>query len=201
VDTVQPAEGTAPPRTDGTFGVDFGIWFITDDLPGSRTIVRVEKTSAKLASMGLKLLCAGCSKDERAQAEAAVRQALGRKAEDGAWTVSLVRITGRWSVTLDGPAFGVRALTLVAPEGRLREAIVEALQKPAAPPTGQAGGAERRAPGQCEKCRGRFVVIYEARPEEAEESVAVACPHCWHVNHVLVGETAAEARDYRAEKA
>ena len=28
----------------------------------------------------------------------------------------------------------------------------------------------------------------------------VACPHCWHMNHVPVGETAADTSDYRAEK-
>ena len=43
--------------------------------------------------MGLKLLCAGCSKDERETAEALVRKALGRRTEGGAWTVSLVRVS------------------------------------------------------------------------------------------------------------
>ena len=28
----------------------------------------------------------------------------------------------------------------------------------------------------------------------------VACPHCWHMNQVMVGETAADTSDYRAEK-
>jgi hypothetical protein len=28
----------------------------------------------------------------------------------------------------------------------------------------------------------------------------VACPHCWHVNNVPVGENAAATSDYRAEK-
>jgi len=110
-----------------------------------------------------------------------------------------VKVTGQWSVTLDGPSSGVRALTLMAPPGRLREAIAEALQ--AASPPAHARTAERRSPGQCGKCRGAFVVSYEAFPDESEERVPVACPHCWQVNHVLVAESAAEAKDYRAEKA
>lgn len=165
--------------------------------------------------MPLKVLLAGCSKDEREQAEAQVRQAVGRRAEASPWTVSLVRIAGQWSVTIDGPSEGVRALTLVAPEGRLREAIVQALgggsSSPAAGPAPRAGApaprapasrtGEQRGPSRCSKCGQGFVVVYEAAPDEPEETVAVACPHCWQVNHVLVAEGAAETRDYRAEKA
>ena len=152
-----------------------------------------------LLRMGLKLLCAGCSKEEREHAETQVRQALGRRAEGGPWTVSVVKVGGQWSVTLDGPSSGVRSLTLVAPQGRLRETIVDALAAPA--PAGRARSAQGRSPLQCEKCRKTFVVVYEALPDEGEESVPVACPHCWQVNHVLVAESAAEAKDYRAEKA
>src|SRR5262245_45799730 len=157
--------------------------------------------------MPLKVLLAGCSKEEREQAESQVRQALGRRAEASPWTVSLVRIAGQWSVTLDSPGEGVRSLALVAPEGRLRETIVQALTgKASAPagapsrsPAGRAG--EQRGPSRCSKCNQGFVVIYDAAPDEPEETVAVACPHCWQVNHVLVAEGAAETRDYRAEKA
>jgi hypothetical protein len=35
---------------------------------------------------------------------------------------------------------------------------------------------------------------------EPDRMTPVACPHCWHTNHVLVGETAADTSDYRAEK-
>ena len=150
--------------------------------------------------MALKLLCAGCSKDERQQAEATVRQALGERAESGAWTVSLVKAAGQWSVTLDGPSSGVPARTLVAPLGGLREAITEALGGGEAPPA-PARTAESGSPCQCDKCQKAFVVKYEAVPGESEASVAVACPHCWQVNRVLVAESAAEAMDYRAEKA
>ena len=44
------------------------------------------------------------------------------------------------------------------------------------------------------------MVRYEAGPDEGEETVPVACPHCWHRNYVLVAESAAETREYTAEK-
>ena len=159
--------------------------------------------------MGLKLLLAGCSKDERLLAEDEVRKALGRRVDGGAWTVSLVRLSRQWSVTVDGPTHGVRALVLVAPEGRLAETIAAALeprspapsQAPARAREHRASDQEGRAPYHCEKCGGAFVLVYEAPPEEDLETVRAACPHCWHVNHVLVAASAAAAKDYRVEKA
>jgi DNA-directed RNA polymerase subunit RPC12/RpoP len=148
--------------------------------------------------MPLKVLCAGASKDEREFADRAVRQALKDKAGDGAWTVSLVKIAGQWSVTVDAPS--VRSLTLVAPLNGLQDAITLALQG-ATPPPPPERSAEGRNTYQCEKCQKRFVVRYEGAPGEGEVSVPVACPHCWQVNHLLVAESAAEAMDYRAEKA
>jgi hypothetical protein len=68
------------------------------------------------------------------------------------------------------------------------------------PPPARARAGGGRSPCQCEKCRQDFVVIYETVRDEGEASAPVACPHCWHVNRVLVGESAAESRDYRAEK-
>jgi hypothetical protein len=35
---------------------------------------------------------------------------------------------------------------------------------------------------------------------EAEHMTPVACPHCWHLNSVPIGEFAADTNDYRAEK-
>jgi hypothetical protein len=157
--------------------------------------------------MPVKVLFAGCSKDEREPAEALVRKALGPRAEGNPWTVSLVRIAGQWSVTLDGPSEGVRARTFMAPEGRLREAIVQALEGPAAaggaaPPRAAAPVKESRGGScRCGRCGKPYRVVYEASPDEPEETVPVACPHCWQVNHVLVAESAAESHDYRAEKA
>jgi hypothetical protein len=44
------------------------------------------------------------------------------------------------------------------------------------------------------------VVIHEATANENEVSAKVACPHCWHLNHILIGENAALSKDFRAEK-
>jgi hypothetical protein len=44
-------------------------------------------------------------------------------------------------------------------------------------------------------------VIYESSGSPAQETVAVACPHCWKNSHVMVSEEAAISRDYRSEKA
>jgi hypothetical protein len=152
----------------------------------------------------LKLLCAGCSEDERPAAATSVRQALGARAQAGSWTVSLVRVGAQWSVTLDAPGSGVRSLNLLAPDARLREAILEALDgpQPAQPQQRQPAGApgRRSRDGACGSCGKAFVVHYDAVEGEPERDVPVACPHCWQVNHVLVGENAAETSDYRAEK-
>ena len=194
--------------------------------------------------MALKILCAGCPAEEKERAESDVRRALGRRAEAEAWMVSLVKMQGRWSVTLDGPA--TRGLTCVAPEGRITESIVEALgpvapppaapppaapvnvhvpvnvpepvparpptkapPPPAAPPPAPAparpapppaGPGPRQDRHQCASCLEAFVVMYESQGDEGEETVAVACPHCWHRNYVLVAESAAESRDFKSEK-
>ena len=160
--------------------------------------------------MGLKILCAGCSKDEREQAEADVGRALAGRVAAGDWSVSLVKLAGRWSVTIDAPAARIRGLSVVAAQGRLAETIREALGGAGAaeaPPRPRAASAPASAaPGgdgrqRCEKCGGAFVVVYETRPGEPLESAPVACPHCWSVNRAPVGAEAALTRDYRAEKA
>jgi DNA-directed RNA polymerase subunit RPC12/RpoP len=155
-----------------------------------------------VVGMSLKILCAGCGKDEREPAENAVRRALGRRADSGAWLVSLVKIAGNWSVTLDEPLRGVRSLTLVTPLANLAQAVTNALTKPAPapPPASRARPAESRESVRCEKCRRSFAVFFEAAPDEEQQNAPVACPHCWHVNHLLVAERVAETRDYRTEK-
>jgi len=166
--------------------------------------------------MTVKILCAGCSKDERVSAEAAVRKALAG-APPGSWTVSLVKIQRQWSVSLHGPG---HALTFTAAQGAIQESITQALGK------GPGGGgapapAPGRAPGRghgpgpsapvsappaqrercrCQKCGRNFVVVYAAPPDASQERVAAACPYCWQVNHVMVAEEAAWNRDYRVEK-
>ena len=223
-------------------------------------------------------MCAGCSKDEREQAESDVRKALGARADSSdTWIVSVVQVQGRWSVTLDGPA--IRALTITAPPGHLRESIHDALaaktaapaaatpppmpaplgaaatapapptaaaaaapvapaarptpaaraapaaapaaprsasaapRAPAAPPPSAPAAAPLRAAARpasapaadgtysCEKCGQRFRVLFESMPGEEHRPAPVACPHCWHVNRVPVGDDAAAGGDYRAEKA
>jgi hypothetical protein len=219
--------------------------------------------------MSLKVMCAGCSVEERERAESDVRRALGARAAGGeTWIVSVINLQSRWSVTLDGP--GIRALNCTAPPGRLAEAIQDALQaRIGAPPTAAAPAASPAAPAaaaapvvrpaatpparpavaaaapvrspvpattapapprsapaptpantapavarsaispasgprrdrhECVQCHQRFAVAFEAIAREPEHMAPVACPHCWHVNHVLVGETAADTSDYRAEK-
>jgi len=206
--------------------------------------------------MSLKVMCAGCSAEERERAESDVRRALGTRAAGGdTWIVSVINLQSRWSVTLDGP--GIRALNCTAPPGRLAEAIQEALQartgappavaapaaapapsRPAAasaspapnraaaagparapapaaaapatprsapPSTPAAGnrapaGGSRRVQLECVECHQRFRVSFDAVAGESEHLTPVACPHCWHTNQVMVGETAADTNDYRAEK-
>jgi hypothetical protein len=225
--------------------------------------------------MSLKVMCAGCSVEEREHAESDVRRALGARASGSeTWIVSVINLQSRWSVTLDGP--GIRALNCTAPPGRLAEAIQEALQArigappaaaaPSSPavPAAAAAPAARPAPApapparmapaaapaparspapavaspaparsapnpppasaapapappparsaispasgprrdrhECVQCHQRFAVAFEAIAKEPEHMTPVACPHCWHMNHVLVGQTAADTSDYRAEK-
>jgi DNA-directed RNA polymerase subunit RPC12/RpoP len=77
--------------------------------------------------MPVKIMCAGCPKNEREPAEAAVKAALGQVA--GSWTVSLVKIGRQWSMSVDGPE--VKHKTLVVPEGGIKQAIQELLSGPA----------------------------------------------------------------------
>ncbi len=59
---------------------------------------------------------------------------------------------------------------------------------------------ERRDTHRCTTCERAFVVTYVALPNEPRETVAVACPHCWRVDRVEVGQNAALAKEYRADK-
>ena len=172
--------------------------------------------------MSLKILCAGCSKEERAAVEAEVAAALGARARNEPWMVSLVKLGDRWSVTLEGPDRANRGKTFLAPEAALRESISDALRKgaespgaaapsapgPAAPGAARLprlpdspGGArgERRDRHACSKCRRGYVVVYEAEAGEATETVPVACPRCWQIDHVAVAQSAGLSSDYRVE--
>jgi hypothetical protein len=189
------------------------------------------------ADMSLKVLCAGCSQEERERVESDVRRALGAHLQDEAWTVSLVKVNDRWSVTVSSPKR--TTVTSVAPEGGVGQAVSDAVAggpapappaapkaaappaappskaaahapttkgpapapRPAAPPAPSHAAGTQRVRHQCGSCREAFVVTYEAGADEGEETVAVACPHCWHKNYVLIAESAAESRDFTAEKA
>jgi hypothetical protein len=166
---------------------------------------------------GITFLVAGVSKDERAALEARVRQALGSHAGAGAWSVSLVRLGGKWSVTLDGPGERSKSRSFIADDARLQDAIRDAVAGSSEGQVRQGGSASSSAPGPkpalagragevrdqhvCPQCQKAVVVIYETRPGEPRVSARVACPHCWHVSQVEVGAWAAEGGDYRAEKA
>lgn len=169
--------------------------------------------------MSLKILCAGCSPEERQAVEAEVAASLGARARSDPWTVSLVKIGDRWSVTLEGPDRASRGKNFMAAPGRLRQSIAEALAEgaptaaerpaprparpPAATPTAVShlGGArgERRDRHECSKCRKAYVIVYETEANEPTETVPVACPRCWQIDHVAVAQSAGLNSDYRVE--
>jgi DNA-directed RNA polymerase subunit RPC12/RpoP len=90
--------------------------------------------------MGLKILCAGGSKEEKDAVEAAVRAGIGTRPAGESWMVSLVKIGPQWSVTLDGPQKTSPRATFMAPQGGLKAAISESMARHGAP-----GGALARA--------------------------------------------------------
>src|SRR5262249_34170036 len=63
---------------------------------------------------------------------------------------------------------------------------------PPAPTPASAGAfsaarGERRETQSCTQCGDAFVVVYVAEdPDEGLETVAVACPHCWHINQAML---------------
>jgi hypothetical protein len=170
--------------------------------------------------MPLKIMCAGCSKDERALIESGVRAGLGERGE--AWTVSVVKFGSGWSVTLDGPFERTRGLSFMlagsaGPEA-LADAVRSAADSPAAPrpvpapappaPTTATSMAAAslhvdagRGPHKCIVCNRQYIVIYDADPGEPLEAAPVACPHCWQIGTVQVARSVSEGQDYRAEKA
>ena len=174
--------------------------------------------------MGLKILCAGCSKQEREAVEVEVAAALGSRARSDPWTVSLVKIGDRWSVTLEGPDRATRGTHFMAAETDLRHSIASALTQGAPPPaaspaaaaTGRpvpgagrpapaarpavtGGPGERRDRHSCSKCLKWYVIIYDAEAGEPTETVPVACPRCWQIDHVAVAQSAGINSDYHVE--
>jgi hypothetical protein len=162
---------------------------------------------------GLRILVAGVDKDARGPVEASVRRALGALAERGPWSISVVSLAGRWSVTLDGPDERLRGLSFVVDGSRLEDALREVLHGEArtpanggvapgatTPPAAAPPGSELRDRHLCEHCGKPVLVIYEQQPGEGKELAAVACPHCWGIGRVEIGAWAAAGGEYRAEK-
>jgi hypothetical protein len=146
--------------------------------------------------MSLKILCAGCSSEERAAVEAGVRAGLGERTRRDPWTVSLVKFGTGWSVTVDGPTIKGRRTSFMVPGPAGPQAVADAVAS-AAEPVDPAG---RRDQHKCDLCGGQYLVLYEAEPDEPLEDAPVACPHCWHIGKVQVARSASIGRDYRADK-
>jgi DNA-directed RNA polymerase subunit RPC12/RpoP len=169
--------------------------------------------------MSLKILCAGGSKEEKEAAETAVRAGIGPRPAGETWNVSLVKVGRQWSVTLDGPDKSSPRSTFIAGEGRLRDEISQSLaqRRPASgraavttsgPPVPTGGATavsgpagQRRNAYTCQQCGKAFAVSYDVEEGEGEETVPAACPHCWQIENVKVGITAAVNNDYRVDKA
>ena len=166
--------------------------------------------------MRLQVLVAGCTKDERKNVTALLRDVLKGRPAGEAWTASLVKATNGWSVTLDGPDQRLRGVTFLAPDAELRDALVAALQRsgflggapvvasavPGAPAPAAAAAAagEVRERHTCGECGRPFLMTYMAHPDEPLETAPVACPNCWQVLHVPVAAEAGQNREYRADK-
>jgi len=163
--------------------------------------------------MTLKVMLAGCSAEERERLESIVRSVVGSRAAEGEWNVSLVKIAGKWSLHLDGPHEALRGVSFIAAEPELRDGLLAPLRKAGMADPAKPGepGAEDAAPVvgpsdeqreryTCATCRQVFAVVYAAYPDEPRTHVPVACPHCWQLNQVPVGEWAAAGEEFRAEK-
>jgi hypothetical protein len=165
--------------------------------------------------MRLQVLVAGCSKDEKENVTSLLRAILKGRPSHESWTASIVKATGGWAVTLDGPDQRLRGATFRAPEDGLRDAVVGVLQRagflagapaPQASTPAVSSGRAVAAPGEvrdrhsCSHCGKPFVVIYMASPDEPSEAAPVACPNCWQVLRVLVPAEAGQTREYRADK-
>ncbi len=168
----------------------------------------VRPTAGTIPLPGVKILVAGVDKDSRVAVEAAVREGLGSRAGAGPWSVSVVSLAGKWSVTLDGPGERLRGLSFIADGDRLAEAIREVVPDhdgapagPVAPEVVPGPATEVRESHDCQQCGKAWLVVYESRPDEPRELAPVACPHCWKIARVELGAWAAAGGDYRAERA
>ena len=158
--------------------------------------------------MSLKIMIAGCAKEQKHEVGSSVKKAFADRPADEPWSVSVVKIANQWSVEINGPEARYKGLSLVAPlgdlTGSLRKAISGAANRvaaPAAAPNGRGREGEKKDRYNCEGCSAPFEVIYNTAPGERQEVYPVACPQCWHVNHVPIAEGAGATGDYRAQAA
>jgi hypothetical protein len=161
--------------------------------------------------MSVKILCAGCSTDERTAVEASVRAGVGLRPPRETWNVSVVKVGDRWSVTVNGPEDSGRGRSFLVPTGEIRRSIADALgqtsgpsgavDRAAASATSAGPARDCRDSHMCERCKKPFVVLYQAEPGEGMERAPVACPHCWAIGHVDIATSAALSRDYRVDGA
>ena len=151
--------------------------------------------------MGLNIMIAGCSKDDRARVEASVRAAMRGVSETATWNVSLVNVANQWSIDIDGPEPRFKGLSLSATGDDLTGSVARALADAASgsgPAMGTSTPGARQQRHSCEECGAEFEVAYDAAEGEAEELCPVACPTCWHVNKVPVAKAAGATGDYQA---
>ncbi|MGH9322116.1 MAG: hypothetical protein ACRD21_20795 [Vicinamibacteria bacterium] len=158
--------------------------------------------------MSLKIMIAGCAKEEKDVVGASVKRAFTDRPAEEAWSVSVVKIASQWSVEINGPEAKYKGLSFVAQTGdltaSLEKALVEAGNHAKGPnrstssPAGPAG-EEKKDRYDCEQCSARYEVVYLSAPGERQEVCPVACPQCWHVNHVPIAEGAGATGDYRAQ--
>ncbi len=167
--------------------------------------------------MTLKIMIAGCAKDERDKIEASIKTAMGDRPARSDWNLSLVNIANQWSVEIDGPEPHFARVSLIATTSDLIEKLEQALSEaeskvsvsaataPAATaptataPTAESGKKQERY--TCEECAALFDVIFDYTAGEPEELCPVACPACWHVNRVPIAVAAGATGDYRAQAA
>src|SRR3990170_5345428 len=97
--------------------------------------------------MSLKIMIAGCAKEQKDEVGSSVKKAFADRPADEPWSVSVVKIASQWSVEINGPEARYKGLSLVAPlgdlTGSLRKAIAVAGNHAAAPvaaPNGGGGG-------------------------------------------------------------
>lgn len=159
--------------------------------------------------MALQILIAGAKKEDQERLKSLVATVIGQRAKSGAWRVSLVQVGAKWLVTLKGPGLAEQGASFQAAEADIRESILAALgqggpvqQPSAAPPaeTAEVSPAGQTDEYTCAGCQEKYRVIYESRADEPQMSAPVACPHCWQVNEISIGEWAALGEEYRAEK-